>query len=87
MSATTTTVEVRRMTVDLSIENAEDRVHRGRAYAPSRATVNYSAYSPEPTCTVSWPSSPTTYAAPSPSVPTPAYACPKSPPSTGTTST
>ena len=43
MSATTTAVEVRHLTVHLSIENAEDRVHRGRAYAPSRATVRYSA--------------------------------------------
>lgn len=44
MSATTTAVEVRHLTVHLSIENAEDRVHRGRAYAPSRATVRYSAF-------------------------------------------
>ena len=44
MSATTTTVEARRLTVYLSVENAEDRVLRGRAYAPSWATVNYSAY-------------------------------------------
>ena len=43
MSATTTTVKARTLTVRLSIENAEDRVHRGRTYAPSLATVNYSA--------------------------------------------
>ena len=42
MSATTTEVYVRNLTVHLSIENAEDRVHRGRAYAPWRATVRYS---------------------------------------------
>ena len=38
------------------------------------------AHSPAPTCTVSWPSSPTTYAAPSPSVLRRACASPKSPP-------
>ena len=43
MSATTTVVYVRRMTMDLSVENAEDRAPRGRAYAPSHATVRYSA--------------------------------------------
>ena len=43
MSTTTTTVESRNLTVDLSVENAEDRVHRGRTYAPSLATVRYSA--------------------------------------------
>lgn len=44
MSATTTTVEVRRLTVQLSVENAEDRVHRGRTYAPSGATIHYSDF-------------------------------------------
>lgn len=42
MSTTTTTVESRNLTVRLSVENAEDRVCRGRAYAPWRATVRYS---------------------------------------------
>ena len=42
MSTTTTVVEVRYMTVDLSIKNAEDRVFRGCIYAPSSATINYS---------------------------------------------
>lgn len=43
MSATTTVVYVRNLTVHLNIENAEDRVCRGRTYAPSLATVRYSA--------------------------------------------
>ena len=42
MSATTTTVEYRNLIVHLSVENAEDRVYRGRTYAPSSATINYS---------------------------------------------
>ena len=44
MSTTTTSVEGRTLTVYLSFENAEDRVHRGRTYAPSRATIRYSAF-------------------------------------------
>ena len=44
MSATTTAVYVRNLTVHLSIENAEDRVHRGRTYTPSDATVRYSDF-------------------------------------------
>ena len=46
MSATTTAVEVRHLTVRLSVENAEDRVptRTGRAYAPSDATVRYSDF-------------------------------------------
>ena len=46
MSATTTAVKARNLTVRLRIENAEDRVptFSGRAYAPSLATVNYSAF-------------------------------------------
>ena len=44
MSATTATVQGRNLTVYLSIENAEDRVYRGRTYAPSRATIRYSAF-------------------------------------------
>ena len=43
MSTTTTSVYVRNLTVTLSIEDAEDRVCRGRTYAPSLATVRYSA--------------------------------------------
>ena len=47
MSATTTAVEVRHLSVSLSVENAEDRVLHGRAYAPYRATVHYSpAFTP-----------------------------------------
>ena len=43
MTDTTTSVEGRNLTVNLSIENAEDRVPRsGRTYAPSRATIRYS---------------------------------------------
>ena len=37
------TVRVRNLTVHLSVDNAEDRVFSGRAYAPSRATVHYSS--------------------------------------------
>ena len=44
MSAPTSTVYVRNLTVTLSIKNAEDRVHRGRTYAPSWVTVRYSAF-------------------------------------------
>ena len=44
MSATTTAVQARNLTVDLSVDNAEDRVCRGRTYAPSLATVRYSAF-------------------------------------------
>ena len=44
MSAPTTTVEVRHLSVHLSVENAEDRVRRGRTYTPSEATVRYSAF-------------------------------------------
>ena len=44
MSATTTVVEDRYLTVNLSVENAEDRVGCGRTYTPSEATVRYSAY-------------------------------------------
>ena len=44
MSATTATVEDRKLTLRLSVENAEDRVRRGRTYAPSEATVRYSAF-------------------------------------------
>jgi len=43
MSATTTSVLGRTLTVYLSVENAEDRVYCGRTYAPSEATVRYSA--------------------------------------------
>ena len=41
-TSTTTTVRVRSLTVHLRVENAEDRVHRGRTYAPLHATVHYS---------------------------------------------
>ena len=44
MSATTTSVYVRNLTVTLSIENAEDRVYHARTYAPSWVTVRYSAF-------------------------------------------
>ena len=44
MTATTTAVKARNLTVRLSVENAEDRVLRGRTYAPSEATVRYSAF-------------------------------------------
>ena len=44
MSATTTSVEDRKLTLRLSVENAEDRVHSGCVYAPSGATVRYSAF-------------------------------------------
>lgn len=46
MSATTTAVKARNLTVRLSIENAEDRVptFSGRTYAPARATVHYSGF-------------------------------------------
>lgn len=55
MTATTTTVEGRNLTVYLSIENAEDRVlHSGRTYAPSRATVRYSGFF-APGCEISGP--------------------------------
>ena len=42
MSAPTTEVYVRHLTVRLNVENAEDRVFGGRTYAPSRATIRYS---------------------------------------------
>lgn len=42
MSVTTTAVAFRGLSIHLNIEHAEDRVHRGRTYAPSDATVNYS---------------------------------------------
>ena len=42
MSATTTAVAFRGLSIHLNIEHAEDRVHRGRTYAPWRATVRYS---------------------------------------------
>ena len=42
MSATTTVVRVRNLIVYLSVKNAEDRMHCGRTYAPSNATVHYS---------------------------------------------
>jgi hypothetical protein len=44
MSAPTTEVYVRHLTVRLNVENAEDRVFGGRTYAPSRATVHYSGF-------------------------------------------
>ena len=44
MSTTTTSVEDRKLTLRLSVENAEDRVHSGCVYAPSGATVRYSAF-------------------------------------------
>jgi len=43
MSATTTVVYVRNLTVRLSVENAEDRVRGGRTYTPSDATIRYSS--------------------------------------------
>lgn len=39
-----TVVKTYSLKMHISVKNVEDRVHRGRVYAPDRATVHYSSF-------------------------------------------